>query len=184
MNREIAGISFLFCLIVPVIATFTYLHYQKVMVRKEVKHQMIMGIEQADLVLLKFTKEESQANLSWKHSKEFEYQGQMYDIVKTETNSDTIYYWCWLDHAETKLSRKLDELITHVLGHSPQNQERQKKLLEFYKNLYCNSYTGLKEIFCQEANGKEVCFESLSSVYYAPLNPPPQLYYVNIGQVI
>ncbi len=140
MKEKIAGISLLVCLVVPIVVTFTFLHYQKKKIRKEVKLQIIAGIDKEKLVLLKFTKEESQTKLRWKHSKEFEYKDQLYDIVEKKIKGDIVYYWCWWDNKETNLNRQLDDLLANVLGKDPKNKENKKRLANFYKSLYYKQF--------------------------------------------
>lgn len=101
-----AGLLLCCVFVDPVIASFTWLYYQKAIIKREVKRQIIAGIDEDDLVLLKFSKEEAKTKLRWEHSKEFEYNRQMYDVVKTMTLGGMVYYWCWLDHEETKLNRR------------------------------------------------------------------------------
>ncbi len=174
MRHKVAGILLLLCLIVPIVAAFMYLHYQKALVRREVKHQMIAGIDKDELVLLKFTEKESQTKLRWEHSKEFEYQGQMYDILEKEIKGETTYYWCWWDHKETKLNRRLDGLVDKVLESNPQNRDKQEELAEFYKKLYFNKYPELLVLSKQIETGYYTFSESCLSIYYSPLVPPPR----------
>lgn len=105
---------------------------------------MIVGMDKSELILLKFTQTEINTKLNWKHSKEFEYNGKMFDIIEQETNGDTTSYLCWLDKAETKLNKQLRELVAIALGNNPQNQNQQKQLTHFIKSLYCNQLSEIK----------------------------------------
>ena len=78
--------AFLFILFAPVATMFLYLHFEKAALKREIKWKMVAGIDQNELVLLKFSKEEAEKQLRWEHSKEFEYEGQMYDVVSKEIN--------------------------------------------------------------------------------------------------
>ena len=131
-------------------------------------------MDKDELVLLKFTEKESQTKLRWEHSKEFEYQGQMYDIVEKEIKGDTTYYWCWWDHEETKLNRRLDEFVDKVLENNPQNRDRQEELAEFYKKLYYNRCPDLFVLSKQIKTGFHTFSENCLSIYYSPLVPPPR----------
>lgn len=106
------------------------------MVRKEVKWKMIAGIDKSELVLLKFSKSEIASKLKWKHSKEFEFNSQMYDIVDKVISKDSIQYWCWWDYKETKLNKQLDELLVGVFQHDSKSKEKQDLLFKFYKSVY------------------------------------------------
>jgi hypothetical protein len=174
MHRKIIGLSFLFCLIVPLVVTFACLQYQKVMVRKEVKHTIIHGIDKADLVLLRFTEKESQTQLRWERTKEFEFKGQMFDIVERETKGDTTYYWCWCDREETRLNKMLDELVAKILGSNPQTRESQEKLVEYYMNLYYGSDFVFATIPVPIKHDFYMYNKSYSSIYLSPPFPPPR----------
>ncbi len=136
---------------------------------------MIAGIDREELVLLKFTEEEKQTQLNWKHSKEFEYRGQMYDIVETSIIGDTIYYLVWWDHEETKLNRQLDELVHFALRNSPKNQENQKRLQEFFNTLYFIENKIKESVAFTEAKNK--CHfgqKTYYSISHSPPVPPPE----------
>ena len=175
--RETTSILLLFILFVPFPATFFWLEYQKSMVKHEVKWRMIEGLEKEELVLLKFTKEEAQNKLRWEHSREFEYNGQMYDIVDTQIKGDTLYYWCWWDHEETVLNKKLDELMAKAFGHDPQQRKSQSQLQRYLKSFFW------PVAFQWEASNPEKPLhkpyynyrDHYASLYLVPQKPPPQI---------
>jgi len=175
VRGRITGIVLLCCFVAPIVVTFNLLQYHKKQVRKEVKHLIIAGINREELVLLRFTEEESHARLKWKHSKEFEYNQQMYDIVETEVKGDTTYYWCWSDNKETRLNQHLDELLTYALRKDPNQRKNQRQLVKFYKSLYSNQLHHFRlHSFQTEqttANYRFTCYV----VSYPPPVPPPEL---------
>lgn len=137
---------------------------------------MIAGIEKEELVLLKFTEEEKQSLLKWKHAKEFEFDGEMYDIVEFEVKNDTCYYWCWYDHAETKLNKQLDELLTFTMRDNLKHQESKNRLNVFFKSLYFAEHIDKKNFsLLAITNGLYSHTSLYQSVYYSPPNPPPKL---------
>ncbi len=111
------------------------------MTRKEVKKRIIEGVGKNELVVLKFIKSNAPEGLNY--SKEFEYRGEMYDIVKSESKGDTIFYRCWWDNKETKLNKKLTHLIDNIIGKNTQNKGNQKRLVSFYKSLFHENTTNL-----------------------------------------
>ena len=135
LKKAVALFLFI-CLIVPFTGTFCWLHFQKSLVKKKLKTEIIAHLDQQELVFLKFSKAEKDTRLKWEHAKEFEYQGQMYDIVKSELTGDSVSYWCWPDHEETRLNRNLNKLVAMALGVDPQNKENQQHLMNFIKTLY------------------------------------------------
>jgi hypothetical protein len=164
------------CLLVdPMVSTFTWLHYKKAMVKKEVKRRIVEGIDRDELVLLKFSKKETKTKLRWSHPKEFEYNHKMYDIVETKTEEDTVYYWCWYDHEETMLNRHLEEVAHQALGKGPKIRKEGLLLIPQFKSLYF-LFSFLNDVsipyfLCERVD----LFIGLSSqILIQPPSPPPQ----------
>lgn len=156
--------------------TFTWLHINKNIVRKQVKRQIIAGIEKEKLVLLKFTKEQTATKLKWKHSKEFEFENQMYDIVETDTVNGMIHFWCWLDSEETQLNKQLKELVSFALGNNTKKQEDQKRLLTFLKLYYFSQDTERIPLFLGTRGNKSFHWRELyRSICNSPPTPPPKI---------
>lgn len=174
LKRRILLISLLLVLVIPPFITFWWLHHQKDLVRKQVKHKIIQGIDRQELVLLSFTKQDIQEKLDWEHSKEFEYQGQMYDIVETIIAGDTIHYWCWWDHQETKLNKKLSLLTQRAFAKNPKQKEKKQHLSRYLQSLFFE-----KTSITIKANDLTItghsCFYSFiyQSVNISPPTPPP-----------
>ena len=161
-------------MVTPFVTTYGYLHFQKMKVREEVKEQLLEEADPAELVLLKFTQEESDAQLRWEHSREFEYNGQMYDIARTETKGDTTYYWCIWDHAETALNNQLDELVAQAFGNNPRTRERQHKLADFYNSLFYSEHPPLPDRNAPVTLGFLNLSRNYSGVSHDPPVPPPR----------
>ncbi|MBI2280155.1 MAG: hypothetical protein HYU68_05650 [Bacteroidetes bacterium] len=142
--KKFYGIFLIIVMVTPFMGSYFWLKHHKKLIKKEVKKQMIAGMDKSELILLKFTKTETETKLDWKHSKEFEYNDQMFDVVEKETHGDTTSYLCWLDRAETKLNKRLRELVTLTLGNNAQNQNQQKQLTHFLKSLYCTQLNVFK----------------------------------------
>lgn len=155
--------------------TFVILQIQIKQVKKTVKWQMIAGMDKEELVLLKLSEKEKETQLHWEHAKEFEYKGEMYDIVESNTIGDTTYYWVWWDHQETKLNRKLNKLVSYSLRNNPNNQENQKQLHHFFKSLYFLEEVKKESIFFITDN-KNYHFKQkfYHLISHAPLVPPPK----------
>ena len=94
-------------------------------------------IDRSELVFLRFSFAEVKEKLKWKHAGEFEYQGEMYDIVEKKEQGDSLLLWCWWDKAETKLNRKLHELAARALGTDIPTREKQTSLQHFLQSLIC-----------------------------------------------
>ncbi|MCB0516203.1 MAG: hypothetical protein R2798_13285 [Chitinophagales bacterium] len=175
MKVKLIGILLLFCLVAPVTGMFFLLQYQKFQLKKEIKQHIISGIDKEDLVLLKFTREQVQSQLVWEHDKEFSYQGEMYDIVSTQTVGDTIFYWCWWDNEETQLNQKLIALLNIQLQHNQQRKSNQQQILAFFKSLFCNEIEEKITFSTAKENPfMHYCFHYQHTANSPPF-PPPRL---------
>lgn len=134
MKKNILGLFLFFTLLAPVIGTYGWLQFQKRAIRKQVKKEMILGMDLSELTLLKFSKAEK---LRWENVGEFEYKGQMYDVVGSEMAGDSITYWCWWDHEETQLDQKIKTLVNRILGNDTDSKEKKERLIHYLKSLFC-----------------------------------------------
>ena len=174
LTKNIIGIILLCALITPPVVTICWLQHQKVIVKEQVKKQLLSGIEKKELVQLKFTKVESQTELDWEHDREFEYQGEMYDVVETTIKEDSVYYLCWWDHAETQLKKQLKNLVAQMLGQDAQNTERHKRLFDFYKTLYCNDLPTVQDFHYLHNGSLNPYLSNYISLTLSPPVPPPR----------
>ncbi len=142
----------------------------------EVKGKLMGKIDKAEMVLLKFTKEESETKLNWKHADEFEYRGQMYDIVEKRQEGDTIWYSCFNDIKETRLNNDMARLVNRTLGHDPYQKSQTDKITDFFKTVYKQDafiwkpYASLYSVF----HFSFLIF-NYSSLSFSPPSPPPKL---------
>lgn len=174
--KIIISISLLICLIVPFAGTVSWLHFHKRSIRKQIKHEIIAGIEKEELVQLTFTIEETRAQLKWKHSKEFEYNLQMYDIVEADTTKNIITYWCWWDHQETKLNKQLNKLLAQFLGNDMKNKETKNRFASFYQTLFHNKSICWEAMVFEKDNTQNSSYLfNNSSFHIEPFTPPPNL---------
>lgn len=162
-------------LIAPAVVTYSWLQQRKRAVKKEVKWKMIAGIDKKELVLLKFSKSEITTKLQWKHSKEFEFNSQMYDIVDKVVSKDSIKYWCWWDFEETKLNKQLDNLLVGVYQHDSKSKEKQDLLYKFYKSIFFQSLFYWEPFIkpLQKNNNRTFCC-SYKPLFIQMNLPPPK----------
>lgn len=118
-------------LTLPLGLTGWYLNWQKHKIKKSVKKELIAQTDKDKLELLKFKKSELNLQVVWKHAKEFSYNGEMYDIVNSQTINDSIFYWCWVDNEETSLNIKLTEWVDKTLGQDTQRSTKTQKVFQF-----------------------------------------------------
>lgn len=134
-NRWIV-LLFIVLLAAPVVVTTFRYQQARYTVRKAVKQQMIAGMDRRHLTVLVFSKTDAERRLHWEHDREFEYLGQMYDVVEATFTGDSVHYLCWPDHHETRLNLQLNRLVNMAMGSLPMNQTNQKQLLDFLSKLF------------------------------------------------
>ena len=127
--------------ILPVWGSFYYLQFQKKAVQKKVKRNIMHNCNDDELVFLAFTKEEIKTKLNWKHSKEFEYKGEMYDIVDFKETEDSVYYKLWWDKEETAINQRVKKLAAAVFSNSPDEQNNQLAFTLVLKFLFYEDVT-------------------------------------------
>jgi hypothetical protein len=140
LKGKLLGILLILCFVAPIATTSIVLQIQKKQVKKEVKRRLLQGIDRSELVLLKFSEDDKNTRLKWKHSKEFEFEGEMYDVVETMLVGDSTHYWVWWDDEETKLNHTLNDLAFLAFGNRPKKQEHQQRFSQFFKSFYLHAY--------------------------------------------
>jgi len=173
--KKAKTIFLLIIIIVPFWGFYLFFKAEIKQVRKQVKRQIIAGMTKEDLCLLKFSKIEVNKYLKWKHSKEFEFDHYMYDIVFADSTNDSIFYWCWKDVRETELANNLDILMLQSMQKQNPQNKKTNKVIEFYKNLFIpankNQYSKITEF------RKNLFFYKLieySTFEIIPPDPPPK----------
>jgi len=157
--KKLASILLILCLVLPFAGTYTWLKVQKRQVKRSVKRMMMQTVPREDLVQLAFSRADAGLKLRWEHSKEFEYRGEMFDVVDSVCRNDSVIYTCWWDREETQLNRGLRHVLNRMAGNDPVRKERQDRLSDFYRNLmnpstpnrgfslpaHQNTYAGFRE---------------------------------------
>ncbi len=138
---------------------------------------MIRGIDKQELILVKVGIDEVETRLRWEHSREFEYAGQMYDVIEREINIDTVFLYCWPDHAETRLNKQLTTLMALAMGQRPHNKDNQKRLADFFKSLFrspqSEKTTQVQVIEMEPVHS--IYRSDYSSFNLPPPSPPPEI---------
>ncbi len=144
-------------------------------IKKAIKHKIIAGIDKEELVLLVFHKNEVDQQVKWKHSKEFQYKGEMYDIVEKEIIGNEIYYWVWWDKEETVLNQKLANLVRQNFAQNPYQNNKNQVINHFFKTLY---FTNVSDFLLKNLDNKPFHFspylEYFSFWQQSPPVPPPK----------
>ena len=173
--KRIFGILLLLVITFPLVFLYVSYRIETKSIRKEVKEMLFMEVDRNELIELSFYINDAKSLLSWKDEHEFEYLGRMYDIVETSILGDTIKYLCWPDDEETRLNKRLDELVAKALGSEPQKKESSKRLLDFLKIQFFRYNLSDWDGLTDEGIVQYPQLTSLyTSVFIAPASPPPK----------
>lgn len=177
MRPKVIAWIFLVLLFVPVSAVFTVLKFQQKQVRRDVKWKLIAGVDKHELVFFKFSVQQVSSELDWKHSKEFRFRGEFYDIVEQENHGDSLSYWCWWDRKETELYQQFEQVLAGYHSKNPIHKNKQKIAQQLFKNLFLETKVELVfsafEIEVSSVLYPEFIFHSGHN--NNPISPPPEL---------
>lgn len=112
---------------------------QQSVVRAEIKQQIKAGVPESDLVTLKIAKaweQEPNHRFERKHSKEFRFDGEMYDIIRSEDVGDTTVYVCIHDVKESGLFAALEVRIQRAMN-DRENHRKRTQIQERLAVKYC-----------------------------------------------
>ena len=98
-------------------------------IQKEIKHQIRAGLNEEDLTVFNLSGQNEKLFLWIKPGKEFRYQGEMYDVVKTREEEQGIVYYCICDVKEKQLIAKYN--FTHNPGKDTARQIRRLLSLQY-----------------------------------------------------
>tara|TARA_B100000508_G_scaffold141092_1_gene146377 strand:+ start:21042 stop:21512 length:471 start_codon:yes stop_codon:yes gene_type:complete len=144
-------------------------------IRKKVKHQIMEVTSNDELISFTFDQADTSKVLRWKHSKEFEYNNEMYDVVRREYHGDQVTYFLWWDHDETKLNRKVNQLASSLFDRSPTKERSSQQLSFFLSQLYTEEIESF--VLHHKQHEEEHFFSylmNIESVHLSNPSPPPK----------
>jgi hypothetical protein len=149
-----------------------------VAVAKDVAQVRIKNaIPQEDQLLWTFSLNDARTKLFWEHAREFEYKGEMYDVIRSETKGDSVSYWCYWDRKETRLKKQLNVLVMKMMGPGPQSKNNGTRINDFFRSLFFQDTAYVDEVaFHLSQNRCNTAYRfSLSLHDTIPLSPPPDV---------
>lgn len=150
------------------------------------KHSNHLAIEKKQvkeqIILLSFNKTDiknGNIDFIWKHSKEFKYNGSMYDIVERIDSEDSVYFYCFLDEKENKLEANFNRHFEKDKEEKSRNSSGGTMLAQLITDLYLSTQS-LNSLNCYRQNyspSSEVAY-----TYNEPdiPSPPPKKFITNI----
>lgn len=173
MKKHIS-ILLIIILLLPAAVTIVTYQYQKKKIKKQVKSSIIEGLPIQDLIAFEFTANQLK-NLKWKHSKEFEYNGKMYDIVIKQEEENITKLWCWPDEEETQLNLALKNQVINLLAGQTQQSNQTQIFSNFIKSFFLNEFDfKVLPVFSWMNKPKSQYFFAIVSVFVFIEIPPPK----------
>lgn len=168
--KRIAAIFFFFSIFLSQVGYYILTSYQQYQVKKEVKRQLLASsLHESEMDI--FVLQEFNDKLQWEEEgREFYFEGEMYDVVRTkEQNGKTVLY-CLKDKKEKEL---LDHLVKLVKDN--RKNSRSGKTIKIPVNTYEAPVTDIKLGLTLQHKQQYVCFASpLFSSVKEIHGPPPK----------
>lgn len=122
-------------ILIQLVGTTVYFEASRYAVKKEIKARIKSGLTKKDLLVLKFSEQDFHS-LHWLNKKEFERNGNLFDVVRLKKLSSGEYeIQCISDDKEKELFRQLGHEIANNLG----NEDHPTPLFNWVKLLHSPS---------------------------------------------
>lgn len=172
--KRIAVIMVLAVLCFNSIGYFMVHQYEKKRIKKEIKTRLKLMMPAEELVTFLFD-EHNAKDFYWIHSKEFIYNGAMYDIVRVEVLSATAKkLYCISDHQETILFKNLRQLVNNSMHSNPAHDRVVNLLTMIMNGLYLTEVS----VYSAPVNVTECKWYETREDYQSPfiqhVSPPPR----------
>ncbi|NND34713.1 MAG: hypothetical protein HKN76_19155, partial [Saprospiraceae bacterium] len=113
--QKISAWGLVSSLLLPFIIGWCILTIEERSVEQNVSHLLAAGIETSLLTVIRIAKEDQQI-LRWEREDEFEYRGEMYDVVARSESSDSLTFHCWHDVDESEVKEKIQHFLARLKG--------------------------------------------------------------------
>jgi len=107
--------------------------------KREVKELIKAGIPKDELVLFAFHKNifnEEIRNFRWVKKNEFRYNNEMFDIISSKLNGDSVYFYCYRDMKESGLFARLDDYLNKYMHDNPEKDKELQTILNSLNTYY------------------------------------------------
>lgn len=165
----------LLILLCPTALAYLFFAWQKHQVKEAVKARLLAGMDASELTELKFSRGDAEVMLKWEEEREFEYRGQMYDVVDVAIEGDSIRYLCYRDQAESRLKQELKRLIASPLKKDPATADNTQRLATFFQSLFCVEKPSLAPLLWERAAPRHFYASPTGLLTGPPPVPPPEV---------
>lgn len=154
---------------------FIVFKIEQAFIRQEIKNKIKGGVPEDDLHLFVLSRYEYGA-LNWvREDIEFRYGNEMFDVVRSQFKSDSVYLYCINDKEETVLFARLDSMIFENLNAKSKNKSHP---LHYAIKLFKTSFIFTNDVFdiseyLVELKQKSECYILFYTSPYLGVNYPP-----------
>jgi hypothetical protein len=134
--RTFVSIFLLAIFAVPFFWGPSWLSMEKRQIQKHVRNNILPSVDESELVIFEVSASDTSSQFKWKHAKEFEFNGKMYDIVDRKQTDDDITYLVWQDDEETAINSKIKLVTNSIFDNSPVNQNNRLAFQLLIQSLY------------------------------------------------
>ena len=134
--KRLFSILLISVILLPFSGTYLFFHFKEIQIKKEVNVFIQNKIEEKDIITLRFSDKEIKTRLVWKHSREFIFEGNMYDIVDQGVDGNITWYRCYRDHKETRLIKKKEKLVARAIGNDPAQKKQSERVKQIFKTSF------------------------------------------------
>lgn len=108
-----------FALLLKMGGFYAILSYERHEIREKVEHKIIKSLKKSDLICI-VANAENLPKIVWERpTKEFRFEGNLYDVAYVEKVSGINHYYCLGDEDETKLELKIGKLLDNQIENIP-----------------------------------------------------------------
>lgn len=163
------------CILLPTTGTWIVLQNEIRVAKQHAQAILSKRVEKKQIVLLKFSTAEHKTKLRWEHAKEFEYRGNMYDVIESKVVGDTTYYSCWWDREETEAKNRITAFNGIISGKKNTSHETILHLFLYLKTLFFSEKITVFPRHFSTNNSIIYWKRSLYKSYsFSPPSPPPE----------
>lgn len=172
--RLISAISLFLVFVIPFVGGHLFLQFSQEQHRSVTHEALENGAKDHELIFLVFTDQEL-AQIKWEHDKEFEWNGEMYDVASVGEKEGQKGYWCYKDHKDTRINLQKESLTLNAMSNHPDKEGQESQLQSQFKiHLDIPKDTALMsaiEINHQSIHDWTTSWQAQSSP--TPTSPPP-----------
>jgi len=118
--------------------------------------------------------EDSPPEFQWHEEQEFEYRGQMYDVIRQEQHGNEMWYYCHWDKAETELLNNLSQYVSNYLQQHPKDHQKTTSLSTYLDQTFLLVHGTALLTPWQHEISDTACKASIKNIVLDLDDPPPQ----------